>query len=277
MRSHPSLAIFPIISGLATLMVSISFMLPIFFSLRSSGVFESSHFDKGNVSVAYYVVSFLYYLVSYFVVVFFNVGLIHCASEVLAGRPTSVGDGLRAATRRLGPILGWSLIGATVGVILKSISERVGIVGQIVVALLGGAWNLITFFVVPALALEGVGPVDAIKTSFDTIKKTWGETIIGNVGVSWAIGLLSLLPIPIFIAVCFTGSAWIIFSVLGLAILYWIALAVIGSCLSGIYTTAVFHYARTGHVPSMFSAQQIQSAFLPQQPNKVTNFIRRGR
>jgi hypothetical protein len=277
MRSHPSLAIFPIISGITTLIVTLSFMLPIFFSMGGMRIFDSGHEPTKSSQPLYYVVSFCYYLVSYFVVVFFNVALIHCASKVLNNEETSVGDGIRAATGRLGPILGWSLVGATVGMILRTVSERVGIIGQIVVALLGGAWNIVTFFVVPTLAIEGVGPITAIKTSFETIKKTWGETIIGNIGVSSVIGILSLVPIPIFIAVCFTGSAWIILGTLSLVVLYWLALAVIGSCLSGIYTTAVYHYARTGSVPNVFTADQIQLAFLPAPQNKVTNYLRRGR
>ena len=275
MRSHPSLAIFPIISGIATLLVSISFILPIFFSLKASGTFDSHNSNEPQFSAIYYVISFCYYLISYFVVVFFNVGLIHCANKVLNNEPTSVGDGLRAAMKRLGPILGWSLIGATVGMILRTISERVGFVGQIVVALLGGAWNIVTFFVVPTLAIEGIGPIAAIKTSFETIKKTWGESLIGNIGVSTAVGLMALIPIPLMIAVMFTGSVWAILAVVVISALYWLALAIVGSCLTGIYTTAVFHYARTGSVPNVFSTEQIQMAFMPAPENKVAGFIKR--
>ena len=274
MRSHPSLALFPIISGIVTVIVTLSFMLPIFFSMGGLKMLEAKQFNNDHVPVAYYVVSFCYYLVSYFVVVFFNVALIHCANKVLNNQETSVGDGLRAATKRIGPILAWSLVGATVGMVLKTISERVALVGQIVVALIGGAWNIVTFFVVPTLAIEGVGPITAIKPSFSTIKKTWGETLIGNIGVSYAIGLLSLIPIPILIGVAFTSSAWIIIGAVVVSALYWLALAIIGSCLTGIYTTAVFHYARTGTVPNVFTSEQIQMAFMPKPESKISGFFR---
>ncbi len=274
MRGHPSLAIFPIISGFATLLVSISFILPILLSMNASGMF-ASHQSPNNVPIWYYIVSFCYYLVSYFVVVFFNVALIHCANKVLNNEETSVGDGIGAAIKRLGPIIGWSLVGATVGTILRTIADRVGIVGQIVVALLGGAWNIVTFFVVPTLAIEGVGPITAIKTSFETIKKTWGETLIGNIGVSYAIGLLSLVPIPLLIVVgVVTQSVWAIAILACLSILYWLTLAIISSCLTGIYTTAVYYYARTGTVPNVFPSEQIQNAFLPGKENKVVGYFR---
>jgi hypothetical protein len=274
MRSHPSLAIFPVISGLATFFVTISFMLPIFFSLGGLHMYDRGHVANEQPKILYYVVSFLYYLVSYFVVVFFNVALIHCANKVLNNEETSVSDGIGAAVKRLGPILGWSLVGATVGMILRSVSEKVGWVGQIAVGFIGGAWNIVTFFVVPTLAIEGVGPITAIKASFETIKRTWGESLIGNIGVSTAIGILALVPIPIIIAVCFTGSAWIILSVVALSVIYWLALAVVGSCLSGIYTTAVYHYAKTGSVPNVFTSEQIQMAFLPKQESKVSGYFR---
>ena len=279
MRSHPSLAIFPIMSGIATILVTISFILPIILSLSSSGYFNSTHThtSSGGTPPAYYVVMFAYYLVSYFVVVFFNVGLIHCANKVLNNEETSVGDGIGMALKRLGPILGWSLIAATVGTILRTISERMGLIGQIVIALLGAGWNIVTFFVVPALAIEGIGPVSAIKESFATIKKTWGEMVIGNIGVSTAIGLLCLIPIPIIILSIVTMSPWIIGGVILCTVIYWLGLAIIGSCLSGIYTTAVFFYARTGQVPGVFTQEQIQMAFLPRPENKFTGYIRRGR
>jgi len=278
MRSQPSLAVFPVISGIATIIVTISFLLPIFFSLQGSGAFDSkSNFDQNSVPITYYIVMFCYYLVSYFVVVFFNVGMIHCANKVLNNEPTSVSDGVSMAIKRIGPILGWSLVGATVGMILRTISERIGIVGQIIVALMGAAWNIVTFFAVPALAIEGLGPIAAIKESFATIKKTWGETVIGNIGVSSAIGILGLVPIPIIILSVVTQSVWLIVGALVISVLYWLALAIIGSCLTGIYTTAVFYYARTGQVPQVYTAEQMQMAFLPKPESKITGYFRKGR
>lgn len=275
MRSQPTLALFPVISGLATLFVSLSFLAPIAISAYQSGMFESGTKTEQQVPIWYYIVSFCYYLASYFVVVFFNVALIHCASKALRGEETSVGEGIAVAKSRLGPILGWSLIAATVGTILKAVSERVGIVGQIIVAVLGGAWNIVTFFVVPSLALEGIGPVAAIKSSFETIKKAWGETLIGNVGISYAMGFLTLLPIPMIIASFFTQTAWVIVAAIVLAVVVWLGIAILSSCLQGIYTAAVFEYARTGATPGAFTSTQMQEAFLPKPEGMVSNYMRR--
>ncbi len=277
MRSQPTLALFPVISGIATLFVSLSFLAPIAFSAYQSGMFESGSRAKEQIPIWYYLVSFCYYLASYFVVVFFNVALIHCASKALRGEETSVGEGIGVAKSRLGPILGWSLLSATIGTILKAISERVPLVGQVVIAIIGGAWNIVTFFVVPSLALEGIGPIAAVKSSFETIKKAWGETLIGNVGISYAMGFLSLLPIPMIIASFFTQTAWVILLAIGLAVLVWLGIAILSSCLQGIYTAAVFQYAKTGNTPGSFSALQMQEAFLPKPDNMVSNYVRRNR
>lgn len=255
LRSNPSLIAFPIISSIASILIFISFALPMYFA------FGQDVMETEKMPPAAYPFLFLFYVVSYFVVIFFNAGLVHCASEALSGRETSLNSGLNAAGRKVVPILGWALLSATIGVILRTISERVGIVGKLVVALIGGAWTIITFFVVPSMVLEGIGPISAIKHSAVTLKKTWGEALIGGAGIGLALGLLSLPPIVLIIFAAFLGSFPIIFITVGFAILYWLALAAIGSSLQGIYTTAVYCYANTHTVPVGFDEAAMTEAF----------------
>jgi hypothetical protein len=205
--------------------------------------------------------------VSYFVVVFFNAALIHCANEALEGRSAEFGDGIHAALGRLGPIIGWSLLSATIGTILNAISERLGIVGQIIIGLLGAAWNIVTFFAVPMLVLKGVGPFDAVKGSWATIKKTWGETLIGNAGVSLAVFVMAIPAVVLIVVTAFTGITTLIVAAVALSILYWAVLAAVGACMNGIYTTAVFSYAQSGEIPSGFDGETIRQAFT-QKPAK---------
>ena len=67
--------------------------------------------------------------------------------------------------------------------VLQAIEERFGIIGTIVARLVGLAWNLVTFLVVPILVLEDLGVGDALKRSKDLFKKTWGENVIGQFGL----------------------------------------------------------------------------------------------
>jgi hypothetical protein len=100
------------------------------------------------------------------------------ATERLRGGDPTVGSALSAAARRLGPILMWALVAATVGTILRSIQQPVGFVGKIVVALAGAAWSLATFFIVPVLVLEERSVADSFKRSVSIFKTTWGESTV---------------------------------------------------------------------------------------------------
>lgn len=260
LRGNPSLAVFPIVSSVAILLVTASFFIPLVLAVGLKNLEQPPAYAYG--------VTFLYYLVSYFVVVFFNAALIHCANEALEGRSADFGDGIHAAMRRIGPILGWSLLSATIGTILNAISERLGFVGQIIIGLLGAAWNIVTFFAVPMLVLQGVGPIDAVKGSWATIRKTWGETLIGNAGVSLAVFVMALPAIVLIVLAAFTGVVALIVAAVALSVLYWAVLAAVGSCMNGIYTTAVFSYAHTGEIPSGFDGQTIRQAFTEKPAKK---------
>ena len=129
--------------------------------------------------ILFYALLFAFYVVSYFVVIFFNTALISCVNARLHGTDMSVKEGLSNAGRHFRTIIAWAIISATIGLILHLIAERSGIIGEIVTSIIGGVWSLVTFFVVPVLVLEDKGVVDSVKESVSLIKKTWGESIIG--------------------------------------------------------------------------------------------------
>jgi hypothetical protein len=186
LRADKELIVFPIASGAALLLVTATFAFP----LWASGYFD--RFDEGGANVGAYVVAFLFYLVQYVVVTFANAALVGAALIRLRGGDPTLADGLRIAWSRAGVILGYSLIGATVGVILRAIQERAGIVGQVAAGIVGIAWGLVTFLVVPVLVVEQIGPIEAIRRSGALLKRTWGEQIVGNFGVGLAMLVVSL-------------------------------------------------------------------------------------
>ncbi len=98
----------------------------------------------------------------------------------LRGGDPTVDDGFRIALKHVGPILGYAFVAATVGMILRWLSERSGTLGRIVVSLVGIAWNVTTYLTVPVLVMEEVGPIEAIKRSASLLKKSWGEQIVDN-------------------------------------------------------------------------------------------------
>ena len=62
----------------------------------------------------------------YFIVVFFNVGLVYCARLILEGEETSFAEGISYAMTRTQTIFAWAALAATVGMILKTIQEKAG-------------------------------------------------------------------------------------------------------------------------------------------------------
>lgn len=277
LRSDKALVVFPIVSAIASLIVTASFLVP----LGLSGAF--AQFAAGRIStnpglsgsadaaawVPYVLIAFLFYLVQYFVIFFANSALVGAAMLRLQGGRPTVGDGFRIAARHTGTILGYAAISATVGMLLRAIADRGGTIGRIAAGLLGIGWNLATFLVVPVLVVENIGPVDAIKRSADLLKRTWGEQIIGNLGLGAVFGLLSLAVIIVGVALGVLAVEMdmiaLLVAVIAAGVLALIALGIVNSALSGIYRAAVYRFAATGEIGSGFNPELVRGAFRPKR------------
>jgi len=258
LRSDKELLIFPLLSFIALVIVSISFFFPF---MWVGGITSA---QDGQMNIASYVVAFAFYVVSYTVTFFFQTALVGAAMIRLDGGDPTLGDGLRIAFARLPKIIVYAVIAATVGMILRWISERAGIVGQIIGGVLGFAWSVATFLVVPVLVVENVGPLEAIKRSTGYLKRTWGEQLIGNVGIGLIFGLLTMLVIFAGGALLFLlFQASVALGLIGVVALILLVgvLALIGSALSGIFTASVYRYATKGDGGSMFNNQVLATAF----------------
>lgn len=248
---------FPILSGILSLMVFATFVIPLFVSEMFFGTVV-----QGG-SLVFYAILLLFYLASYFVVIFFNTALISCVNARLNGRDMSIGEGLSNALRHGPAILAWALISATVGLLLQIIRENAGFIGDIAAALIGGAWGLVTFFVVPVLVIEDTGMADAMKESVALIKKTWGESIIGSGSIMLVFFLVGIVAFLLTLATMALGNMTVFWAAVVLFIILVVVLAVIAAALQGIFVTALYHYAKTGTVPSAFDRDLIANAFMP--------------
>jgi hypothetical protein len=208
-----------------------------------------------------WVLLFVFYLVVSFITLFFNTALIGAALTRLRGGKPSFSTGMQVATRNVGHIFAFALISATVGVILAIIEEKFQVVGQIVAGIIGGAWGIVTFLVVPVMVAEDINPFDAIKRSGQLLRQTWGEQIIGSGGISLVIFLLALpAAIPVLLGVAIASTAGAIAGAV-IAVLYLGVLFLVGSALNGIYRAALYLYATTGANPSQFDTGLLQDAF----------------
>jgi hypothetical protein len=259
LRTNKQLVIFPILSGLGCLLVMIAFWAPVVL-----GVGIDNLADNGAPPWVY-AVAFAYYFCSYFVVIFCNAALISCAIIRFNGGVPTVHDGLSMAAARLPQILAWALVSATVGMLLKLVENAHEKVGAILSALLGTAWTVLTYFVVPVLVIEKVGPFAAIGRSASILKRTWGEALVGRLGIGLFILLLALPGVLLFvvgIGVLSTGSLVVLgLALMVLGVVYFIGLAAVSAALQGIFVSALYQYAAHGQVPQGFEADTMRSAF----------------
>jgi hypothetical protein len=259
LSADKELIIFPIISAVGTLIVTLTFALPMFFT----GLFDA--IATNNSGILPFLLAFLFYVVQYLVIFFANTALVGAALIRLRGGDPTVSDGFRIAFSHLGSIFGYALISATVGMIIRALSNKQNGLGRIVISLIGMAWNIATFLVVPILATEDIGPFQAIKRSVNLLKKTWGEQIVGNFGLGAFFGLLTfgvilLGMLGVFLAVSAQSVALVV-AVIIILVLVLVILGLINSALSGIYTAAVYRYAVEGESSGFFDAGMVQNAF----------------
>ena len=259
LQADKELMIFPILSSIGVLIVTATFAFP----MMAAGVFDN--IVAGSSQYVTYLVLFLFYVVQYTVIIFANAALIGAAMIRLKGGDPTVGDGFRIAFQHIGSILGYALLSATVGMILRMISERSSTLGRIVISLVGLAWNLATYLAVPVLVIEGVGPVEAIKRSTGLLKKTWGEQIAGNfsIGLIFVLAtvLVILIGIPFFILAVSLESLALMIAFGLIFVLVLVFLGLINSTLTGIYVAAVYRYAAEGQASGFFDEQMVQGAF----------------
>ncbi|HZY43301.1 MAG TPA: DUF6159 family protein [Anaerolineae bacterium] len=260
LRADKELLIFPIVSMIGSIIVTIAFMVPIFLSR----LYESFSGESSGNKIAFVAFMFLFYVVEYTVIFFCNAALVGAAMIRLKGGDPTLRDGFRIASQHFGAIIGYAIISSTVGMILRAIAER-GIIGQIVSGFIGFAWNVATYIAVPILVVEGVGPIEAVKRSTAYLKKTWGERIIGNAGIGLVFGLIIfliiLLGVPAMIALASTKSIGLIAFGGILLVTIIIGLGLIASALTGIYTAAVYRYAAEGATDGFFDPNIVQNTF----------------
>ena len=249
-RQDRQLLILPIVSFVCSVIVIAVF---------AAGTWGIGLPEGDRLEPVHYVILFLLYVALAFVTIFFNAAVIGTAMERLQGRDASIGDGLRLAREHLGAIFLWAVVTATVGVVLRTLAERFGFVGRIVISLIGAAWNVVTFFVVPVLLYEPVGVGQGIKRSASLFRQRWGEQFVGNGAIGIVVFVAALAVGAVAFAVGTVAlPVGIAVGVLGIG-----ALLAIGAACSGVFNAALYRYATTGEASGAFSIEDLSSSFRP--------------
>ena len=254
LNANKQLIIFPILSGISLLLVCASFVVP----------FMASHgWDVSNIDInvnrgTRYLLLFAFYNVNYFIVVFFNMALMHCARLYFEGEEVTVNKGLMFSVSRIGAIFAWAVFAATIGTLLKMIQDNLGWLGKILISLVGFVWSIATFFVIPIIAYENVGPYDALQKSAGMMKAKWGETI----GANFSIGLVNMVAIVPLALIAFGIGAMANVAVgAGVFVLGMVLIFAISSALHSIFISAVYNNIK-GNLDDHFNQQMLDNLFV---------------
>jgi hypothetical protein len=209
----------------------------------------------------------LMYFISMFLATFFNVAFYQQILNALSGKPVSIGEGIAFACTKWKAILMWTLFAGLVGYIIKTLEQRFGLVGQLIMRLLGTAWSIACVFVIPVIITDeqAANPFNALKQSALTLKKTWGESLIGYAGVGFGsaiIVLLSLVWLGGGIAVSVSLHVYWLIPVIVLA---WLVCMILWAYLlnvaSQIFRCALFLYASQGTLPPPYTEEMAALAW----------------
>ena len=269
LEADRELMVFPIISSICVLLLTAVFFVP----MLLVGYF--GQVSEQGLQVVDYLILFLFYLLQYLIIFFSNTALVGAAMIRIRGGDPTVKDGLKIAYDRFVSIFFYALIAATVGILLNLIKNKGNGISRTLASMGGFVWNVATFLVVPILAVEDVGPIEAIKRSVAYLKKTWGEQLVGNFGIGSIFGLLVLVLMVaagaiVALLVYSNAQTWAYVAVAVVSILFILAISLLNSTLTGIYTAAVYQYASAGDAGSYFDTSLVQNAF---RPEKVKNSL----
>jgi hypothetical protein len=264
-RADSEMLAFPVVAGVTSILFTIAMLFPTIVTK----VLHQQHVVYGPLE---YAVTFATYFGLAFIATFFNVCVVYTTKVRLEGGDATFMQSIAFAFSRIPQIFMWSLLAASVGLVLRSLDNAArksrGIAGfliGLIANLLGAAWSVLTLFVVPVMVYEGVGPFAAIGKSVDTLKKTWGESLIRHYGLGLVQFVLLLPAVLGFIGAIFGMSNGLApgvgMAIIGVLILYIMAVALVFSVANSVFNTALYSYAATGKVPAGWSADTLHGAF----------------
>ena len=255
------LLVLPVLSFVVSAMVLVPLLVVAFAYTDGTTTNAAGEESADPAMIAIFVVAALAINV---VSVFFNGALVAGAHQRFTGGDPTIGSALSKAARHLPGLVGWALLTATVGLILQALRERAGFLARFVIGLVGAAWDVATFLVVPAVIIDDNGAIEGLKRSASLLRQTWGENIAARVGFG-LLGLVLVIPGVVLggLAVAVGGPVLIAGILVAVG---WIALVVVViTALSAIFQTALYMYATTGSMPTGFETTDLRQTFGPRE------------
>ena len=263
-REDRALLVFPLVAGLAILGVVALLIAGEFWLLGSSVLIGGSSGLADGLGVAVFLVA---YFAMAFLSVYCTAALIGAATLKLSGRQPTAADGWKVARARLGRLVLWALLTATVGLVIQAISSRArGIAGAVIGAVGGVTWGVVTYFMIPVLLYEDERPWPALKRSAHLFISTFGRTLVSNLvlGLLLGAGIVAAVVLGVLGLLLAAGGALLLGLVLvGVGIAIAVLVALIGAAAEGILRAALYRYATTGEIDPALLPGPYQLASAP--------------
>jgi len=261
LKEDKTLLLLPIASSICLMLLVVSYLVPTIVEVVTG---ESVVDGIRQIQPLSQAILFLSYVATYAIGIFFNAALASCVLKKSEGKPATILDGLREALSCLPQILGWALVSATVGLVLKAIERRSGWIGGIVVGMIGLVGGVATFLVVPVLVAERKGPFDALEESVQLLRHTWGENLLAGISFGALYFLWSLPGILTFVigAGLIVSHLYIGIIIMALAILYFPLLGLLLSTMSTIFDVVLYRYAKHGTISPGFDRELLETSFI---------------
>jgi len=255
---NKSLMLFPVISGIIIMMIISTFIIGFWFFPQMAEM----------PTWLWVIVGFLLYIIMFFISYFFQAALVACAYETMDGKQPTLGFGISKAKARAFEIFKWAIISAIIGMILRAVESRFPLASRFI----GVAWSIGTYFVVPIIVFEGNGAWPSVKQSWQVLKNSWGETLVGNIAMGLIFFVLALPVILFFVLAGAVENVYMFGILIIAAVVYLVFIAILSNTVSTVMQTALYRYVKTGQIgvtlPSWLPPPQGQPG-APQQAYPV--------
>jgi hypothetical protein len=255
-RDRELLAI-PLIAGLLSLLV--------FAAVAGPGVLllDGGSEDDSSSSWAIWIVLAVAGLLATWVSVIGQAAVVSGAGQRMDGADPTLGSAFAGARTRTGRLFEWAVLATVVAVVLDVIQERLGLAGRILGSLGGLAFSVMSFLALPVIVFEDVGAIDGFKRSSQLLRGTWGEQLTFTFGMG-LVGIVAALPgVALAVGLGVTGVAALQVVGVVLGALWVLAVVAVVSCLSAVFKTALYRYARQQPVDVAFETADLSGAFRP--------------
>ena len=167
-----SMYIFPIASGLLGVFIFLFTMSMVFFGFSTT--------VSNSIDITFILAFFIASIVVMFTTTYFLLAMLIAYRSFNSGSPISFRTALSKTWEYKKYALEWAIFYTIIVTIIRAIESRIrGIAGMLIGVIGALTITIATFFAVPAILEEKVGPIKAIESSIHTIRRNFGMTFGG--------------------------------------------------------------------------------------------------